>query len=59
MGHGKHGSSVVRHLPLVLEIPGSIPVHDEENFGVQTLLSLLSFAGMTLDKCRIVVGAQW
>ena len=30
------------HLPLVLKVPGSIPV---ENFGVQT-----RFAGMTLDK---------
>ena len=32
----KRGSSVVRHLPLVLEIPGSIPAHGEKNFGVQT-----------------------
>ena len=32
----KGGSSVVRHLPLVLEVPGSIPARDEENFGVQT-----------------------
>ena len=27
------GSSVVRHLPLVLEVPGSIPARGEENFG--------------------------
>ena len=33
---GKRGSSVVRHLPLVLEVPGSIPVRGEENFGVRT-----------------------
>ena len=32
----KRGSSVIRHLPLVLEVPGSIPACDEENFGVQT-----------------------
>ena len=32
----KHGSSVVRHLPLVLEIPGLIPARGEENFGVRT-----------------------
>ena len=30
----KRGSSVVRHLPLMLEVPGSIPAHGEENFGV-------------------------
>ena len=32
---GKRGSSyaVVRHLPLVLEVPGSIPARGEENFG--------------------------
>ena len=29
-------SSVVRHLPLVLEVPGSIPARGEENFGVRT-----------------------
>ena len=33
---GKRGSSVVRHLPLVLEVPGSIPARGEENLGVQT-----------------------
>ena len=32
--YGKRGSSVVRHLPLVLEVPGSIPARGEENFGV-------------------------
>ena len=35
--HGrKRGSSVVRHLPLVLEVPGSIPARGEKNFGVRT-----------------------
>ena len=29
-------SSVVRHLPLVLEVPGSIPARGEKNFGVRT-----------------------
>ena len=33
---GKRGSSVVRHLPLVLKVPGSIPARGEENFGVRT-----------------------
>ena len=32
----KRGSSVVRPLPLVLEVPGSIPTRGEKNFGVQT-----------------------
>ena len=32
----KRGSSVVMHLPLVLEVPGSIPASGEENFGVGT-----------------------
>ena len=33
---GKRGSSVVRHLPLMLEVPGSIPARGEKNFGVRT-----------------------
>ena len=32
----KRGSPVVRHLPLVLEIPGLIPACGDENFGVRT-----------------------
>ena len=32
----KRGSSVVRHLPLVLEVPGSIPARGEKNFGDRT-----------------------
>ena len=32
----KRGSSVVRHLPLVLEVPSSIPASGEKNFGVPT-----------------------
>ena len=31
---GKRGSSVVRHLPMVLEVAGSILARGEENFGV-------------------------
>ena len=27
---------MVRHLPLVLEVPGLIPARGEENFGVRT-----------------------
>ena len=40
---------MVGHLPLVLEVPGSIPACGEE-----TSLSLVSFAGMTLDKCMVL-----
>ena len=29
-------NTVVRHLSLVLEVPGSIPVRGEKNFGVRT-----------------------
>ena len=32
----KRGSSVVRHLSLVLEVPGSIPARGEKNLGVRT-----------------------
>ena len=32
----QRGSSEVRHLPLVLKVPGSIPARCEENFGVRT-----------------------
>ena len=32
----KRGSSAVRHLPLVLEVSGSIHASGEENFGVGT-----------------------
>ena len=31
----KRGSSVVRHLRLVLEVPGSIPARGEKIFGVR------------------------
>ena len=33
---GINCSSVVRHLSLVLEVPGSIPACGEKNFGVRT-----------------------
>ena len=33
---GKCGSSVVMHLPLMLEVPGSIPARGEKNLGVRT-----------------------
>ena len=51
---GKRGSPVVRHLPLVLEVPGSIPARGEEKFRCTNTLSLVSFAGMTLDKCIVL-----
>ena len=44
--HRKHGSSVVRGPSLVLEVPGSVPSRSES----ANTLSLVSFAGMTLDK---------
>ena len=49
----KRGSSVVRQMPLVLEVSGSIPAHSEKNFSVRTRF-LVSFAGMTLDKCIVL-----
>ena len=39
------GSSVVRHLPLVLEVPGLIPACGEENFGVRTRFLWCHFQG--------------
>ena len=37
----------------MLEVPGSIPARGEENWCPNTL-SLVSFAGMTLDKCIVL-----
>ena len=51
------GSVVVQwlaHLPLMLEVPGLIPAHGEENFWCPNMRSVVSFAGMTLDKCMIL-----
>ena len=48
----QRGSSVVMHLPLVLEVPGSIPAR-----GRKISLSehyLVSFAGVMLDKCIVL-----
>ena len=51
----KRGSSVVRQLPLVLEVIGSIPARVKEKFGVRTRRSLVSYAGKTLDiKCIVL-----
>ena len=44
---------MVKHLPLVLEVLGLIPTHGEEKFRCLNTLSLVSFAGMTLDKCIV------
>ena len=44
---------MVRHLPLVLEVPGSIPLR-RGKFRCPNTLSLVSFAGMTLDKCIVL-----
>ena len=43
--HRKHGSSVVRGPSLVLEVPSLIPACSK----IPNTLSLVSFAGMTLD----------
>ena len=50
----KRGSSVVRHLPLVLEVPGFDSRSRREKFRCPNTLSLVSFAGMTLDKCIVL-----
>ena len=42
------------HRPLVLEVMGSIPVAVEEKFLCPNMLSVVSFAGMTLNKCGIL-----
>ena len=41
------------HLPLVLEVPGSIPARGEENLESEHVSSV-SFAGTTLDKCIVL-----
>ena len=45
------------HLPLVLEVPGRGPWFDhrlQRKISVSETLSLVSFAGMTLDKCAVL-----
>ena len=42
---GKRSSSVARHLPPVLEVPGSIPAHVDENVGVRTPIILCHLQG--------------
>ena len=46
----KHGSSEVRYLSLVLEVPGSIPARRQGKFCFVNTLSLVSFEGMTLES---------
>ena len=41
------------HWPLVLEVMGLIPAAGEEKFGCLNMLSLVSFAGMTLNKSAV------
>ena len=57
-GKVKRGSSVVRHLPLVLEVPGFDPRSWRGKFLCLNTLSLVSFAGMTLDKCIVWIGSS-
>ena len=45
---------MVRHLPLVLEVPGSIPLTRRGKFRCPNTFSLVSIAGMTLDKCIVL-----
>ena len=45
-------SQLLAHLPLVLEFPVSIPAFDE--FRCSNMLSLVSFAGITQNKCAIL-----
>ena len=42
------------HWPLELEVMGAIPTAGEEKFWCPNMFSLVSFAGITLDKsaCR-------
>ena len=54
----KRGNLVEAHWPLVLEVMGSIPAAGEETFRCPNMLSLVSFAGMTLNKCAVLrIGA--
>ena len=55
----KRGSSVVKHLPLVLEVPGSIPCSWGGNFQCSNTLCLVSFAGMTLDRCSASISGRF
>ena len=45
-------SQLLAHLPLVLEFPGSIPAFDK--FRCSNMLSLVSFAGITQNKCAVL-----
>ena len=54
---GRSGSMVAYwlvHWPLVLEVMGSIPAAGEEKFRCPNMLSSVSFAGMTLNKCAVL-----
>ena len=42
------------HWPLVLEVMDSISAAGEETFRCPNMLSLVSFAGMTLNKCAFL-----
>ena len=42
------------HLPLVLEVQGLILACGEEKFLCLNTLSLVSFAGMTLNTCAVL-----
>ena len=47
-------SEVLTHWPLVLEVTSSIPAAGEKKFQRPNMLSLVLFAGMTLDKCAFL-----
>ena len=46
------------NLPLVLEVRGSLTAHGEEKFWCPNMLSLVSFAGMTLNMC-VSIGTRY
>ena len=51
----KHGSLVVSaHTGLSARMSGLIPAAGEETFWCPNMLSLVSFAGMTLNKCAVL-----
>ena len=42
------------HWPLVLEVMGWIPATGDEKIWCPNMLSLVSFTGMTLNKCAVL-----
>ena len=51
---GSVAAKKLAHWPLVLEVMGSIPAAGEETFRFPNMLSLVSFAGMILNKRAVL-----